>query len=104
MTARVAVVTGAGRRAGIGFAIAQRLLADGLSVLIHSWGDDPAEVIAELGGVGPRLRHVEADFADPAAPANPLGGPQPAFCDREDHNALTTHQERQRLEKETRDE
>jgi NAD(P)-dependent dehydrogenase (short-subunit alcohol dehydrogenase family) len=68
VTARVAVVTGAGRRAGIGFAIAQRLLADGLSVLIHSWGDDPAEVIAELGGVGPRLRHVEADFADPAAP------------------------------------
>ena len=33
----------------------------------------------------------------PAAPAHPLGGPQPAFCDREDHNALTAHQERQRL-------
>jgi hypothetical protein len=33
----------------------------------------------------------------PAAPANPQGGPQPAFCDREDHNALTAHQERQRL-------
>jgi hypothetical protein len=26
-----------------------------------------------------------------------MGGPQPAFCDREDHNALTAHQERQRL-------
>jgi 3-oxoacyl-[acyl-carrier protein] reductase len=68
VSAGVAIVTGAGRRAGIGFAIAQRLLTDGLSVLIHSWGDDPAEVIAELGGIGPRLRHVEADFADPAAP------------------------------------
>jgi NAD(P)-dependent dehydrogenase (short-subunit alcohol dehydrogenase family) len=68
VSASVAVVTGAGRRAGIGFAIAQRLLADGLSVLIHSWGDDPGEVIGDLGGVGPRLRHVEADFADPAAP------------------------------------
>ena len=33
----------------------------------------------------------------PAAPANPLGGPQPAFCDLEEHNALTAHQERQRL-------
>jgi hypothetical protein len=33
----------------------------------------------------------------PAAPAHPQGGPQPAFCDREDHNALTAHQERQRL-------
>ena len=36
----------------------------------------------------------------PAAPPHPLGGPQPAFCDREDHNALTAHQERVRLEKE----
>jgi hypothetical protein len=33
----------------------------------------------------------------PAVPAHPQGGPQPAFCDREDHNALTAHQERQRL-------
>jgi hypothetical protein len=32
----------------------------------------------------------------PAVPANPLGGPQPAFCDLEEHNALTAHQERQR--------
>jgi hypothetical protein len=39
----------------------------------------------------------------PAAPPHPLGGPQPAFCDREDHNALTAHQERQRLEKEGSD-
>lgn len=34
----------------------------------------------------------------PAVPAHPLGGPQPAFCDLEDHNALTTHLERKRLE------
>ena len=39
----------------------------------------------------------------PAAPAHPLGGPQPSFCDREDHNALTAHQERQRLEREGKD-
>jgi hypothetical protein len=39
----------------------------------------------------------------PAVPPHPLGGPQPAFCDREDHNALTAHQERQRLEKEGSD-
>lgn len=35
--------------------------------------------------------------ARPAAPPNPLGGPQPAFCDLEEHNALSTYQERQRL-------
>ena len=34
----------------------------------------------------------------PAVPPHPLGGPQPAFCDLEEHNALTAHQERQRLE------
>jgi hypothetical protein len=33
----------------------------------------------------------------PAVPPHPLGGPQPSFCDREDHNALTAHQERMRL-------
>jgi hypothetical protein len=33
----------------------------------------------------------------PAAPPHPLGGPRPAFCDLEEHNALTAHQERQRL-------
>ena len=35
-----------------------------------------------------------------AVPPHPLGGPQPAFCDLEEHNALTAHQERQRLAKE----
>jgi hypothetical protein len=33
----------------------------------------------------------------PAVPPHPLGGPQPSFCDLEDHNALSTHLERQRL-------
>ncbi|MDX6439520.1 MAG: hypothetical protein QOF45_2103 [Gaiellaceae bacterium] len=33
----------------------------------------------------------------PAAPPHALGGPQPSFCDLEEHNALTAHQERQRL-------
>ena len=33
----------------------------------------------------------------PAVPPHPMGGPQPSFCDLEDHNALTAHLERQRL-------
>jgi len=36
----------------------------------------------------------------PAMPPHPLGGPQPSFCDLEEHNALTAHQERRRLEQE----
>ena len=39
----------------------------------------------------------------PAVPAHPLGGPQPSFCDLEEHNALTAHQERQRLAREAED-
>ena len=33
----------------------------------------------------------------PAVPPHPLGGPQPAFCELEEHNALSAHQERKRL-------
>ena len=40
----------------------------------------------------------------PAVPPHPMGGPQPAFCDLEQHNALTAHQERQRLASERDDE
>jgi len=35
-----------------------------------------------------------------AVPPHPLGGPQPSFCDLEEHNALSAHQERQRLARE----
>jgi hypothetical protein len=37
----------------------------------------------------------------PAVPPHVLGGPQPSFCDLEAHNALTAHQERQRLANES---
>jgi 3-oxoacyl-[acyl-carrier protein] reductase len=69
------------RRAGIGFAVARRLLDDGASVVIHSWsphdseqpwGADPGgveAVIEELGGLGERLRHVEADLEEAGGPA-----------------------------------
>jgi hypothetical protein len=33
----------------------------------------------------------------PAVPPHALGGPQPSFCDREDHNALTVHHANLRL-------
>ena len=36
----------------------------------------------------------------PAVPPHPLGGPQPSFCEREEHNALTAHQERPRRARE----
>jgi len=36
----------------------------------------------------------------PVVPPHVLGGPPSAFCDLEEHNALTAHQERQRLGRE----
>jgi hypothetical protein len=40
----------------------------------------------------------------PAAPPHPLGGPQPSFCELEEHNALTAHQERLRRARDEPDE
>jgi hypothetical protein len=37
----------------------------------------------------------------PAVPPHVLGGPQPSFCDLDEHNALTAHQERKRREQAT---
>jgi hypothetical protein len=36
----------------------------------------------------------------PAVAPHVLGGPQPSFCDLEEHNALTAHLERKRVETE----
>lgn len=80
LTGRICLITGVSRRAGIGFAIAQRMLAEGASVVVQSWSRHDAEqpwgadtagvrgVIKALGGESDRLRSVEADFADPEAP------------------------------------
>jgi 3-oxoacyl-[acyl-carrier protein] reductase len=78
LTGRVAIVTGVSRRAGIGFAIARRLLAAGASVLAHSWmahdleqpwGAEPGGIGAVMDALGSqRLAHIEADFVDPRSP------------------------------------
>jgi 3-oxoacyl-[acyl-carrier protein] reductase len=72
----VAIVTGVGHEAGIGFAVTRRFLADGMRVLIHSWGGAPIDA---LGGTGPQLQHVEADFADPDAPRRVIEAAIEAF-------------------------
>lgn len=91
MTGRVAIVTGVSRRRGIGYAVAADLLAADASVLVQSWSPADAEqkwgadtggaeaLVAELGGEGERLRHVAADFADPAAPARVIDAAVDAF-------------------------
>jgi hypothetical protein len=51
-------------------------------------------------GVDAMKRCIYPGCTRPAVPPHPLGGPQPAFCEKEEHNALTAHQERQRLARE----
>lgn len=81
LAGRVALVTGVSRRAGIGFAIARRLLSAGAAVFVQSWaphdaaqpwGADPGgmdAVLSELEAAGGPIGHLEADFARPESPA-----------------------------------
>lgn len=70
-----ALVTGVSRRAGIGFAVAQRLRESGTRVFTQGWsahdaaqpwGADSDVQAAELSGAA---GHAELDLADPEAPA-----------------------------------
>lgn len=81
MTRPIALVTGAGRRAGIGAAIAERLAATGWDVAIASWrpyddrmpwgaaAGDVDAIVAAVEAHGARASAIEADLADPAVPA-----------------------------------
>lgn len=74
---RNALVTGVSRRAGIGFAIARRLEEAGAQVFTHGWTPhDAAQPWGADEGFAPS---IEADFADPAAPARVVGAAREAL-------------------------
>jgi hypothetical protein len=62
-------------------------------------GEPPPPPREQPGGSGdrPPKTCIYPGCGRPAVPPHLLGGPQPSFCDLEEHNALTAHQERQRL-------
>ncbi|MCR8577921.1 SDR family oxidoreductase [Streptomyces sp. Isolate_219] len=84
---RTALVTGASRRRGIGYAVARRLAAYGAGVYLHHhvphdagqpWGADPggpdavADGVREVAVPGAVVAHGPADLARPDAPARLL--------------------------------
>jgi 3-oxoacyl-[acyl-carrier protein] reductase len=86
---RVALITGVGRRAGIGYAVARRLLGLGAAVVaqawtsydVSAWRASPTEAIAlleELKELG-EVEQVQADFAEPHAPAAVMEAAKAAF-------------------------
>lgn len=82
----VALVTGAGRLAGIGAGIARHLAADGWDLALAywhpydarmPWGSQPDDVVrltAELEVIGARVHLLPADLADPAVPDRLVAG------------------------------
>ena len=81
LTGRVAVVTGASRRQGIGAAICRMLASHGAEILFTHWqtydrvqeygadADGPEALQRELRELGVRAEGLEIDLADPEAPA-----------------------------------
>ncbi|OZD09287.1 3-ketoacyl-ACP reductase [Rhodococcus sp. 06-235-1A] len=78
---RTVLVTGVGRRQGIGFAVTRRLLQDETTRVFaqsydgydvtEPWGADTpgaGQVLAELSTATDRLGHLDIDFVDPTAP------------------------------------
>lgn len=81
LAGRVALVTGASRRIGIGAAIARALAARGADIFLTyhcaydaemPWGSAPqdvADLVADLQALGARVVDLDADLSDPSTPA-----------------------------------
>lgn len=88
---RVVLITGVSRRVAIGAGIARRLVADGASVMLHSWSPHDEEqpwggdrggtetLVDELRTQGGTVDYLVADFADPGAPGALVSAAGEAF-------------------------
>ncbi|CAN5209811.1 SDR family oxidoreductase [soil metagenome] len=75
---RVALVTGVGRRRGIGSAVCRALASRGADVVLSYWraydrkmpwaSDEPGALLGELRAAGVRAEGVEADLSRPDSP------------------------------------
>ncbi len=108
----LAIVTGVGRKVGIGAAIAQSLAQDGWTVALTYWSpydasmpwdiqpNEPAEILEQIRQHAPDSISIEADLSDPATPAKlfdqveqtlgPADGLILSHCMSVDSDILTT--------------
>lgn len=84
LSGKVALVTGASRRGGIGAAICRALAARGASIVFSHWqpydaqfpwagtSGDPEDLAAEIAGFGGAVAAIACDLSDPSAPSRLL--------------------------------
>lgn len=110
-SARVAVVTGVGRRRSIGAGLALGLAGDGWDLALNYWRpyddrvgyertpDDPESIAEECRALGVRVSLVPGDLADPAVPAQIISAARElgtvsalvmSHCESVDSSILTT--------------
>ncbi|MCW2657633.1 MAG: oxidoreductase [Jatrophihabitans sp.] len=109
---RTALITGVGRRRGIGAGLATGLAADGWDLVLSFWRpyddrlglaagpSDPQSLAKELSDLGRRVDLVPVDLADPAGPETlirvavsrlgPLDALVMSHCEAVDSGLLTT--------------
>lgn len=81
---RIALITGASRRIGIGAAVCRALAAQGMDIAFTHWrpydrsmtwgadADAPTALVSEIRALGARCLAIEADLSDPTTPSHLL--------------------------------